>query len=172
MPVAAIHRAYLVASLMVDALSQDIRQVGDPIARALGIEIIDVQCIGRAASPLVRLTLDKDGGIGIDDCEQFHQSLRRAWEITQPTGPTCRFEVSSPGLDRPLKDRKDFQRVINKRLCVTVQNDEGKPEVVIGRLMALNDSGLQLVDDRSKAVQGSCVAWRAIVKATVEVEFS
>ncbi|MFB3040841.1 MAG: ribosome maturation factor RimP [Candidatus Poribacteria bacterium] len=157
---------------MADDLSQVIRQVGDPIARALGIEILDVQCSRSPANPLVRLTLDKDGGLGIDDCEQFHQSLRRAWEITQPSGPTCRFEVSSPGLDRPLKDYKDFQRVKNKRLRVTVENDAGKPEVVIGRLITLTDSGLQLVDDRSKALQERCVPWSAIVKATVEVEFS
>lgn len=156
---------------MTEDLSQVIRQVGDPIARALGIEILDVHCIGDSANPLVRLTLDKDGGVGIDDCQQFHQSLRRAWEITQPSGPACRFEVSSPGLDRPLKDHKDFQRVKNKRLRVTVQNDEGKPDVVIGRLIAVTDFGLQLVDERSKALQERCVNWSAIVKATVEVEF-
>jgi len=156
---------------MAEDLSHVIRHVGAPIAMALGIEILDIHCIGSPSNPLVRLVLDKDGGVGIDDCEQFHQSLRRAWEITQPSGPTCRFEVSSPGLDRPLKVRKDFQRVISKRLCVTVQNDAGKPEVVIGRLITLNDSGLQLVDDRSKARQERCVPWSAIVKATVEVEF-
>lgn len=156
---------------MTEDLSQVIRQVGDPIARALGIEILDVHCIGDSANPLVRLTLDKDGGVGIDDCQQFHQSLRRAWEITQPSGPACRFEVSSPGLDRPLKDHKDFQRVKNKRLRVTVQNDEGKPDVVIGRLIAVTDFGLQLVDERSKTLQERCVNWSAIVKATVEVEF-
>lgn len=156
---------------MADDLSQVIRQVGDPIAIALGIEILDIHCIGSPAKPLVRLTLDKDGGLGIDDCEQFHQSLRRAWEITQPLGPACRFEVSSPGLDRPLKDCKDFQRVKNKRLRITVQDDAGRHEIVIGRLIALTESGLQLVDDRSKALLKRCVSLSAIVKATVEVEF-
>ena len=156
---------------MAEDLSQIIRQVGDPIALALGIEILDIHCIGSLGNPLVRLTLNKDGGIGIDDCDQFHQSLRRAWDITQPSGPICRFEVSSPGLDRVLKDRKDFQPMINKRLRVTVQNNVGKPEVVIGRLITLTDSGLQLVDDRSKALQDRCVPWSGIVKATVDVDF-
>jgi ribosome maturation factor RimP len=156
---------------MTDDLSQLIRHVGDPIARALGIEILDVHCIGKPASPLVRLTLDKDGGVDIDDCGKFHQSLRRAWEITQPSGPTCRFEVSSPGLDRPLKDHKDFQRVKNKRLRVTVENDEGKPDVVLGRLIAVTDAGLKLVDDRSKVLKERLVGWSAIVNAAVDVEF-
>ena len=62
-------------AFVTENLSQVIRQVGEPIARALGIEILDIQCTGKPTSPLVRLTLDKDGGIGIEDCEQFHQSL-------------------------------------------------------------------------------------------------
>lgn len=158
-------------ALITENLIQIIRQVGDPIARALGVEILDLQCTGKPTNPLVRLTLDKDGGVGIDDCEQFHQSLRRTWEITQPSGPACRFEVSSPGLDRPLKDPKDFQRVQGQRLRVTLQNETEKNVVVIGRLIAVTDTGLLLVDDRKKAILERCVAWNEIVKAKLEVEF-
>lgn len=167
---AAIHREFMVA-LITENLIQAIRQVGDPIAKALGVEILDLECIGKPTNPLVRLTLDKDGGVGITDCEQFHQSLRRTWEITQPSGPTCRFEVSSPGLDRPLKDPKDFQRVQGQRLRVTLQNDTEKNAVVIGRLIAVTDTGLQLVDDRSKALLERSVTWDEIVKARIEIEF-
>ncbi len=158
-------------ALMTENLIQVIRQVGDPIARALGVEILDLECIGNPNNPLIRLTLDKDGGVGITDCEQFHQSLRRTWEITQPSGPACRFEVSSPGLDRPLKNQKDFQRVQGQRLRVTLQNDTEKNAVVIGRLVAVTDAGLQLLDDRSKACLERSVAWNEIVKAKVEIEF-
>ena len=158
-------------ALVIENLIQAIRQVGNPIAKALGVEILDLECIGKPAKPLVRLTLDKDGGVGITDCEQFHQSLRRTWEITHPSGPTCRFEVSSPGLDRPLKDPKDFQRVQGQRLRVTLQTDMEKNAVVIGRLTAVTDTGLQLVDDRSKALIERSVAWGEIVKARIEIEF-
>ena len=168
--VAAIHKEFMVA-FMTENLAQIIRQVGDPIARALGVEILDIQCIGKPTNPLVRLTLDKDGGVGIDDCEQFHQSLRRTWDVTQPSGPICRFEVSSPGLDRPLKDPKDFQRVQGQRLRLIVQNDTQKNAVVLGRLMDVTDTGLRLVDDRTKVLQELCVSWSEIVKAKIEVEF-
>lgn len=158
-------------AFMTESLIQVIRQVGDPIARALGLEILEVHCTGRPTSPLVRLTVDKNGGVGIDDCEQLHQSLRRTWEITQPSGPICRFEVSSPGLDRPLKDPKDFQRVQGQWLRVTVQQDVGKHAVVIGRLTAVTDSGLELVDDRKPDLLEHCVSWGEIVKAKIEVTF-
>ena len=156
---------------MSENLTQIIRQVGEPIAQALGVEILEIHCSGKPTHPLVRLTLDKDGGLGIDDCEQFHHSFRRTWEITQPSGPMCRFEVSSPGLDRPLKVHKDFQRVQGQLLRVTVQNESTKHAVVIGRLMAVTESGLELLDERSKAHQTHCVLWNEIIKAKIEVTF-
>lgn len=158
-------------AFMTENLNQVIREVGDPIARALGIEILDIQCTGKPTNPLVCLTLDKDGGVGIEDCEQFHKSLRRTWEVTQPSGPICRFEVSSPGLDRPLKVPKDFERVQGQRVRVIVQNETEKHAVIIGRVMAVTDAGLQLVDDRKKALLEHCVPWSEIVKAKLEVEF-
>ena len=159
------------AAFMNENLPQIIHQVGDPIARALGLEIVDVQCSGKSTNTLVRLTLDKDGGIGIDECEEFHKSLRRTWEITQPSGPACRFEVSSPGLDRPLKEPKDFQRVQGQRLRLMVQDETKKNAVVIGRLTAVSDAGIQLIDDQKKVTQERSVSWSEIVKAKIEIEF-
>jgi hypothetical protein len=54
---------------------------------------------------------------------------------------------------------------------VTLQGDESKPVVVIERLRSVSEAGLQLVDDRSKAMPERFVAWNEIVKANVEVEF-
>ena len=158
-------------AFLAENIEQLIRQVGDPIAHALGLEILDVEYSGKPTNTLVRLTLDKDGGVGIDDCEEFHKSLRRTWDITQPSGPVCRFEVSSPGLDRPLKEPRDFQRVQGQRLRLTVQRDTKKTVVVIGRLTAVSDTGLQLVDDRKKSIEEHSVSWCEIVKARIEVEF-
>ncbi len=157
-------------ALVTENLSQVIRQVGDPIALALGVEILDVQWTGKPSNPFVRLTLDKDGGLGIDDCERFHQSLRRTWEITQPSGPICRFEVSSPGLDRVLKVPRDFQRVQGQRLRVTVQTDT-EQATLVGRLTAVTETGIHLVDDRNKTLIEHSVVWPQVVKAKIEVEF-
>ena len=79
--------------------------------------------------------------------------------------------MSSPGLDRPLKVPKDYQRVQGQLLRVTVQNDTGKDAVVIGRLVAVTDIGIQIVDEQKKATQEHSVSWSEIVKAKIEVEF-
>ncbi|MEO8326557.1 MAG: hypothetical protein ABI618_11950, partial [Nitrospirota bacterium] len=154
-----------------DNLEQVIRQVGEPIARALGVDIIEVQCTGRPANLLVRLTLDKKGGVGIEDCGQFHQSLRRTWEVLHPEQAAYRFEVSSPGLDRPLRDQKDYERVVGERLRVTLKSSIKKQSVVLGQLMTVTDMGIHLMDDQSKNPQEVVVAWDDIAKARLEVSF-
>lgn len=155
-------------------LSDEIRQVAEPIARALGLEVFEIQCIGRLTNPLVRVVLDKIGGIGIQECEQFHQTLMRTWELTKSRDLACRFEVSSPGLDRPLKDSSDFQRVVGKLVKVTLRNPVANSIVVIGRVRTVSDLGIQLgVAPARKSQQEQIVdvSWGDIVKARLEVEF-
>ena len=155
----------------VENLEQAIRQAGEPIARALEVEILEVQCTGRPANPLVRMILDKKGGVGIEDCEQFHQSLRRTWEVLHPEHSMCRFEVSSPGLDRPLRDPKDFQRVVGELLRVTLRNPVNKHSVILGRLVTVTDNAIYLINDQSQNTQEMCVAYADIAKAKLEVTF-
>jgi len=150
-------------------LEQIIRQVGEPIARALGVEILEVQCTGRPPNLLVRLILDKKGRVGIEDCEQFHQSLRRTWEVLHPEQSMYRFEVSSPGLDRLLRNQKDFERVLGERLRVTLRNPMNKHSVLLGRLITVTDKDIHLIDEQSKNPQEISVALADIAKAKLEV---
>jgi ribosome maturation factor RimP len=163
-------RGILVA-FTAENLEQDIRQVGEPIARALGVEILEVQSTGRPANLFIRLILDKRGGVGIEDCEQFHQSLRRTWEVIHPDRSMYRFEVSSPGLDRPLKDQKDFQRVVGELIRVTLRIPMNTHSVIVARLVTVTDGGIYLVDDRGKHPQEIHVAWDDIAKAKLEIIF-
>ena len=155
-------------------LSDDVRQAADPIARALGLEILDIQCIGRPPNPLVRLVLDKVGGLGIQDCERFHQTLMKTWELTRPRELACRFEVSSPGLDRPLKKSNDFQRVVGNLVKVTLRNPIEKNMVLVGRLESVTETGIHLLVPQGRTSQSPRpveVEWENIARARLEVEF-
>ena len=152
-------------------IEQVVRHVGEPIARSLGLDILEVQCIGRPANPLIRLILDKRGGVGIEDCEQFHQSLRRTWEVLHPDRSMCRFEISSPGLDRPLKDQKDFQRVVGERLRITLRQQRNRHSVIVGRLITVTEKGIRVIEGQHEKLQEICVDWNDIAKARLEIEF-
>ena len=122
---------------------------------------------------VIRVTLDKDGGVGIRDCEQFHQSLRRALDVIDPEPFPYRLEVSSPGVDRPLKNLKDYQRVVGKILQVKVRAPEGEQQQVVGRLSALTQEGLKLTVSSGKQRRTNEVdlLWDSITEAKQQVEF-
>ena len=131
-------------------LGKQVQDVADPIARALDLELLEVRCQGKGTGTVICVTLDKEGGLGIRDCEQFHQSLSRALDVETSVSYAYRLEVSSPGVDRPLKERKDFRRVMGRLLQVRVQDPDGEDRQVIGRLSALTESGITLVVQSGK----------------------
>lgn len=154
-------------------LGKQVQLIGEPIARALDLDLVEVSCQGRGAGSVVCITLDKEGGVGIRDCEQFHQSLSRALEVSEPVPYAFRLEVSSPGIDRPLKQLKDFQRVVGKILEVEIQDPESEPRYVVGRLSAVNDTGVTLMVKKGKQQKPNEVEflWDSIIEATQQVEF-
>ena len=154
-------------------LGTRVRLIADPIARALDLDLLEVICQGKGAGLVICVTLDKDGGVNIRDCEQFHQSLRRALDVAAPEPFPYRLEVSSPGVDRPLKNLKDYQRVMGKLLQVKVQDAEGQQQKVIGRLSALSPDGLKLTVSSGKQRKTNEVdlLWDSITEAKQQVEF-
>ena len=158
---------------MTERFPQVIREVAEPIADALGVEILEVYCLGKSDQPLVRFILDKQNGVGIEDCEQFHQSLRRTWEVTHPTDPICRFEVSSPGLDRPLKEPRDFQRIIGQLVRITLRHPVASQNVLCGYVRNVADQGVHIEEKsrRGKSSHDRMIQWEDIVKARLEIEF-
>ena len=154
-------------------LGKRVQDIAEPIARALDLELLEVRCQGKGTVTVICVTLDKKGGLGIRDCEQFHQSLRRALDVEVPAPYVYRLEVSSPGVYRPLKERKDFRRVLGRLLRVRVQDTDGGDRQVIGRLSAMTESGITLVVQLGKQRKANEIdlSWDSITEAKQEVEF-
>ena len=149
-----------------------IEEVATPIAKALGVQLVEVKCQGRGTGTIVRVTIDKPGGVGIDDCEQLHQSLGRALDVVDPVPHAYRLEVSSPGLDRPLKDSDDFRRAVGKLVRVTLRKPIRGELVVVGRLSAVQDDAITLAIRVRSGVHTVSVPWPMLAKGKLEVEFS
>ncbi|HMS85622.1 MAG TPA: ribosome maturation factor RimP, partial [Nitrospira sp.] len=76
-----------------------LHEVISPILWTLGLELIDVVCVGQGPRSVVRVLIDKPGGITITDCEQAHKALGPALDVADPFPHAYTLEVSSPGLD-------------------------------------------------------------------------
>src|SRR5690242_7128044 len=98
-----------------------LREVISPILWTLGLELVDVVCVGQGPRSVVRVLIDKPGGVTIADCEQAHKVLGPALDVADPFPHAYTLEVSSPGLDRPFKRAQDYQRAIGKEVSLKLR---------------------------------------------------
>lgn len=84
------------------------------LAEQMGLEFVDAELAKESAGQYLRIYLDKKGGISLEDCERFHREIQPKLEPV----PYDFLEISSPGLDRPLKTDKDFERTLEKEIEV------------------------------------------------------
>lgn len=121
----------------------DFWQLLDTTIVGLGYELVDWERSGK--SSLLRIFVDKPGGISIDECAQISQHLSRVLAVEGVNYD--RLEVSSPGLDRVLRKEQDFVRFIGEKarvkLCVALDGQRN----FIGILRAVNDGKLELEVD-------------------------
>jgi len=98
------------------------------------IELVDVE---RAPLGLLRVTIDRVGGVRIDDCEQVSRQLSRVFEVENIDYK--RLEVGSPGTDRPLRNEADFQRFVDERIEIKLREAIDNRKVFVGILRSSDD---------------------------------
>jgi ribosome maturation factor RimP len=98
-------------------IAETVRAGIQPVADELGLTIWDVEFLKEGARRILRVTIDHEDGITIDDCERMHRAIDPVLDELDPTfGAPYTLNVSSPGLDRPLKTARDFEKKIGKRV--------------------------------------------------------
>lgn len=97
---------------------QDVQNALQPIADEMGIEIVEIE-FKQGREPSLTVYIDVEGGVDLDTCEKFHRAIDPVLDEVDPTdGAPYTLNVSSPGLDRPLKTDRDFQKCIGKKVEV------------------------------------------------------
>lgn len=120
---------------------------------------------------VVRVFIDKPGGAGLSDCEQVHVSLSHALDVEDPISHAYTLEVSSPGLDRPLKRREDYQRSVGKLVNLKLRRPVCGNWRVVGRLQEVQEEGVTLALKGAQPEQLLRLEWDAIAEGRREVEF-
>lgn len=115
-----------------------------PILWALGLELVEVLCVGQGARTVVRVLIEKPGGVTVTDCEQAHKALGPALDVADPFPHAYTLEVSSPGLDRPFKRLQDYQRAIGKEVSLKLRQPLNNQWRVSGKLMEVDERAVSL----------------------------
>lgn len=96
-----------------------IESLADQVAKSEGVEIYSVEFAGGAQGPTLRIYIDKENGVGIDECANVSRGLNELLDAEDPIpGGAYSLEVSSPGLDRVLKKQWHYERVIGKKVWI------------------------------------------------------
>lgn len=133
-------------------VTETVKALAEPVIEGLqaGIELIEVEYVKEGADWYLRLYIDKAGGVTLDDCQLVSEALNDLLDEADPIKGKYIFEVSSPGIDRPLKTDRDFVRYqgeeIEIHLYAPVENNKIFTGTLIGREngeILLNQNGTE-----------------------------
>lgn len=116
-----------------------------PIAEKHGLELVDVEFVKEAGNWYLRVFIDKAEGVGLDDCQLVSKELGIVIDECDPINQDYLLEVSSPGLERPLKKANDFEKYKGRKVRLhTFAPWNGKKELV-GELAGLLGNDILLI---------------------------
>lgn len=127
----------------------EIREFMENMARGMQIEIVDVEWDDRNSS--LTVFIETESGVDLDTCEKFHNSIMDPIDELDPTfGRPYTLNVSSPGLDRPFKSKRDFERNLLKEVEVKLYAPIKGKKFFEGTLLAFNENSITLKTDKEE----------------------
>lgn len=148
-----------------------ISEVVSPILWALGLELIDVVCVGQGARSVVRVFIDKSGGVTVEDCGRAHLAIGPALDVADPFPHSYTLEVSSPGLDRPFKRIQDYRRALGKQVNVKLRQPIDGEWRVVGLLTEVNEQGVAVVVNDPRPERKILLEFDSVAEARRVVTF-
>lgn len=117
-----------------------IEEVVEKSLSGAGFELVDLELSKESKQPTLRLFIDKEGGVTIEDCALASEVVGRSLDCMESIKGTYRLEVSSPGIERRLKKARDFMRFIGSRVVVKTVKPVGGRRNFTGILKKASDS--------------------------------
>jgi ribosome maturation factor RimP len=147
-----------------------VREIASRIVEFAGMELVHIEMKREPAGWVLRLFIDKEGGVTLDDCSGVSRQLSAELDVEDPFPQRYTLEVSSPGLDRPLYSDKDYERFAGRRVRLTTFAPVDGRRHFAGRLAGLAEGVVRLVleDGREVGIPRNQVA-KARLDADTEI---
>lgn len=135
-------------------------QLIQPLIDANNFELVDVEFVKEGSDWYLRVYIDKDGGITVDDCELISRAFNEILDREDYISEQYIFEVSSPGLMRPLKKEKDYKRSVGKLIDIKLYKPVDKCKEFTGVLDSYDKDTvtIKMDDDTQKTFDRSNLA--------------
>ncbi len=99
-------------------VDEKVLEISDKLAEEMNFSVVDVEFKKEGQDKILRVYIDKDGGVDLDDCEKFSRALEAVLDEEDFIEEAYNLEVSSPGLDRQLKKEREFLHYIGRKVDV------------------------------------------------------
>jgi ribosome maturation factor RimP len=147
-----------------------IRGIADRVTTSRGFELVDVEVKRAPGGQVVRLYVDKEGGIGLDELQTVSEEVSAILDVEDPLPYAYTLEVSSPGLDRVLKTESDYRRFVGKLAKIASYELVDGRRHWTGRLVAFENGVLTLRLEKERDAEAR-IPFDKISHGRLEVEF-
>jgi len=154
-------------TIVTQEIIDRVKAVANSLLISQKMELVDVEYRREPGGWVLRLFIDKQGGVTLDDCTRVSQEMARSLDVEDFIFNAYRLEVSSPGLDRPLKDERDFIRFCERRIRVKTIDPIGKQKSFKGKLRTCVEGRIEMETDGGMVE----IPLSNIARANLEVEF-
>jgi ribosome maturation factor RimP len=131
-----------------DRVTAVIQGFAEPLLADMGMELVEIQFRREGHGWVLRLFIDKEGGVTIDDCATVSREISAYLEVEDLIDHAYHLEVSSPGLERPLRKRDDFTRFAERLARIKLREPINGQRVLIGTLLGLEGEAVLLEFDK------------------------
>jgi ribosome maturation factor RimP len=145
-----------------------LKEVIAPLVQGEGMTLVDLQWSRRGKRWVLTLFIDKEGGITLDDCADISSQVGERIDVENLIDHAYTLEVSSPGLDRPLRTLAEFERFREHLVRITTTTPMQGRSTIIGRLKGVEGQSVLVEAARAGVV---CIPLAHIKHARLEVEF-
>jgi ribosome maturation factor RimP len=153
--------------MKIEELQDKVAKMIEPVINDLGIDLVDIDLKKMGSKALLRVYIETDAGITIDNCEQVSREVSATLDVEDPIPYAYVLEVSSPGLERPLKKPADFIRFKGNMVRVVTRKAIDKQTFFIGTLSEATDHEIVLNLPKDKEIT---ITYDNISSSRLEVE--
>lgn len=158
------------------SLVEQISNIVVPILESMSMELVDLEYKHEGRDWFLRIFIDKEGGVNLDDCAEASREIGAVLEVEDIVRTAYRLEVSSPGIDRPLKKVQDFERFAGSLVKVKTYESLDPDQrgharkTFVGTLLGI-EGGLVRIEQTDKKGGVVELPLEGIAKANLEYEF-
>lgn len=150
-------------------LMDKIREIADRVARAGDIEVVDIEFLGGGKHRVLRVYVDKEGGVSLGDCQTVSNGIEEILDAEDLIpGGEYTLEVSSPGVERKLTRPQDFEKSVGKKVKVVTKEPVADATTWIGLLQAFAENVLTVEAANGKTAQ---IPMDKVKKANLKFEW-